>query len=327
MSILITGASGYIGSKLANSLAWQGNQVHALVRSEKAKKWLHHANITTFIGDVEQKESIAIAAKGCKQVYHVAARVGAWAKNASVFYDVNVEGTRNVLNAAVQAGIEKLVFTSTSGVLGPAYDRPLQEDAQHVIGFTTDYDRTKKLAEDDVLSYSKKLNAVIVNPGKVYGPGHVSHPFAANAVINSFLSKKFTFIPGPDTYKVCFAYVDDVVNGHILAMQKGVPGERYILGGINISYYDFFDRIRILSQCNGRIIKVPKRIAKFVSYLQQLRYHVTGIPIGFSAKSVDYAFSNYIFSSEKAKEQLGYSITPLEEALRKTIQFFENQEE
>lgn len=198
MKVLLTGASGYVGNQLAHTLANMGNDVHAIVRSAAANTLLAHPNIKLFKGDILQKESLTAAMKGCTQVYHIAAKVGIWASKPSVFYDVNVEGTRNILNAAMQCGVEKLVFTSTCGVIGPALNEPLKENSLRITGFTIDYDRSKKMGEDLVFEYGTKgLNAVIVSPSKVYGPGNVSHSLTATAIINTFLKKRITFIPSP----------------------------------------------------------------------------------------------------------------------------------
>ncbi len=326
MKILITGASGYLGNKLAHTLASQGKMIHALVRSDSAKDLLLHPNITIFKGDILQKESLMGAMKECKQVYHTAAKVGVWAKKLSVFYEVNVEGTRNVLDAALLSGVEKTVFTSTCGVIGPTLNGPMDEKDTRSIGFEIDYDFSKKIAEDLVLQYAKEgMNTVVVSPSKVYGPGNISHSLTANAIINTFLKKRITFIPSPGTYRVCFAFIDDIITGHLLAMEKGVSGEKYILGGINISYYEFFDRLRNLSQCNGNIIKLPKSVIKTWAHVQELNHKIWGTAIRFTVKSVDHLFSNYIFSSKKATREIGYNITSLEEALQKTIHFLNNQ--
>ncbi|MEJ7739461.1 MAG: NAD-dependent epimerase/dehydratase family protein [Chitinophagaceae bacterium] len=326
MKILITGAAGYIGNKLAHTLATRGEEVHALVRSDSANELLQHPKIKIFKGDILQKESLMAAIKGCKQVYHTAARVGVWARDSSVFYDVNVKGTGNVLNAALQAGVERTVYTSSCGVIGPSLNEPMKEDDPRTTDFDIDYDRSKKMGEDLVIQYAKEgMNTVIVCPSKVYGPGNTSHSLTANAIINNFLIKKITFIPLPGTYKVCFAFIDDIVNGHLLAMEKGPMGGRYILGGCNISYYEFFDRIRMLSCCKGRIIQLPKSVIKALALMQKLNHNLTGSPIRFTPRSTNYLFSNYTFSSEKAIRDLGYRITSLEEALHKTIHFLNNK--
>lgn len=325
MKIFVTGATGYLGNLLAFELARNGHIIHALVRNRLKSALLEHKNIRTFVGCLTNTKEVAHAISGCEQVYHVAGHVKPWTKDPSTVYDTNVEGTLNICEQAIQAGIKKLVFTSTTGVLGPSKNGPLNEDSTRMNDFSLDYDRSKKMAEDILItSLLKGFNPVIVSPAKIFGPGRNSHALAANSIIRSFLQKKFTFVPSPSTYQVCFAYVNDVVKGHMLAMEKGIPGQRYILGGYNISYHDFFDRIRKLAGVRSNIIAVPKRIAKLAGQLQQLNHKFTGADIQFTAASADYAFANYIFSSEKAIKHLGYSITPLDEALTQTIQFLKS---
>ena len=326
MKIFITGSAGYIGSKLSMTLADRGHTIHGLVRSVDSKKWLLHPNIKLFKGDLLDKESLYAAMDGCEQVYHVAGKAGVWAKDNSAFYKVNVEGTRNVLDAAIAIGVQKIVYTSACGVLGPTLNVPLEENDERIVDFVLDYDRSKKMAEDLISLYVKEgLNVVIVSPAKVYGPGHISHPLMLNAIINKFLKQKITFIPSPGKYCVGFVSVDDIVTGHILAMEKGKAGENYILGGTNISHYEFFNRLRMLSSCKGLIIMVPKGIIKTWARLQELNYMLWGTPILFTAKSVDHLFSHYTFSSQKAIRELGYQITPLDEVLQKTIYYLNNE--
>lgn len=325
MKVFITGATGYLGNLLATELAAEGHIVHALVRNRSKAVTPEHTNIRLFTGSVENAEQVAAAMDGCEQVYHTAAHVKPWAKDPSVFYKTNVEGTAIICEQAVKAGVSKLVFTSTTGVLGPTVNGPLNEDANRINHISLDYDRSKKMAEDIVIaSQLQGLQPVIVSPAKIYGPGHASHSLAANSVIRSFLRRKLTFVPSPSSYQVCFAYLDDVVKGHILAMQKGTPGQRYILGGHNISYHDFFDRIRKLAGIRGRIIAVPRQLIRLAGWFQEFNHRLTGADIHFTAAAADYAFANFTFSSEKAVRQLGYTITPLDEALTKTIQFLKS---
>jgi len=326
MKIFVTGATGYIGTNLAHTLAGMGNEVHAIVRSGKAKELLQHPNIMLFKGDILEKESLLLAMTGCRQVYHTAAKVGVWAKDPSLFYKVNVEGTKNVLDAALQSGIEKFVFTSTCGVIGSSLYEPLNEQDPLNTSFALEYDLSKKIAEEMVFQYAGKgMNTIIVCPSKVYGPGNISHSLTANAVINMFLKKRVAFIPWPGTYKVCFAFIDDIVKGHLLAMEKGKTGNKYILGGINTSYQQFFNSIRCISHCNGRIIQLSKESIRRWAVLELLSYKITSIQPHFTVKSSAYIFNNYIFSSEKATRELGYKITPLDEGLKKTIWFLKGQ--
>lgn len=325
MKILVTGATGYVGHQLTLTLAERGDEVHALVRNPMSVNVPKHKNIRVFTGDITDPRSITSAMLGCKQVYHTAARVGLWARNPSLFYDTNVEGTRNVLDAALQTGVEKLVFTSTCGVIGPSLNEPMSEKDPRIACFGLDYELSKKMGEDLVFQYATEgINAVVVCPSKVYGPGIIAHSLTANAIINKFLKKRIAFIPAPGTYKICCAFIDDIVTGHLLAMEKGKAGEKYILGGVNISYHEFFDRIRKLSSCKGRIIRLTKNTIKGWAFLQALNYKITGNQPNLTVKSIDHLLCNYTFSSEKAARELGYRITPLEEALIKTIHFLKN---
>jgi nucleoside-diphosphate-sugar epimerase len=326
MKILITGASGYLGNKLAHTVANRGHEVHALVRNDAAKDLLRHSRIKIFKGDVLNKQSVSDAMKGCAQVFHTAAKVGAWADDRSVFYAVNVEGTRNVLDEALNTGVDKIVCTSSCGVIGPTLHGPLNEDAERTSDFDIDYDLSKKRAEDLIMQYvNLGLNVSIVSPSKVYGPGNISHSLTANAIIESFLKKNIALIPSPGNYEVCFAYIDDIIYGHVLAMEKAKRGEKYILGGINISYFEFFDHIRAIANSRGKIIRVPKKIIQAWAYLQEMNHKLWNSPVRFTVKSVNHLFSNYTFSSDKAIKQLGYSITPLDKALTTTIHFLKNK--
>lgn len=287
MPILITGATGYIGNKLAHKLAGEGKKVHAFVRTDAANTLLQHPNIILFQGNLLSLQDVKKAMQGCDQVYHLAAKVGAWTNDPTSFYSVNVEGTRTVLECALQCGVARTVFTSTCGVLGPTDNGPLDENSIRSLDYALDYDCSKKLAEDLVLQYAEKgLHTVIVSPSKVYGPGHTSHALTANAIIDTFLKRGYTFVPAPGTFPICLAFVDDVVKGHILAMEKGQAGNRYILGGFNITYLDFFRRIRMLAHRNSKIIPLSKTAVKAFAYLQQAFFQLTAQPARLTPKQV-----------------------------------------
>jgi nucleoside-diphosphate-sugar epimerase len=178
------------------------------------------------------------------------------------------------------------------------------------------------MAEDLVLQYAGKgLDALVVSPPKIYGPGKVAHKHNANAVIDQFLKNRIAFIPSPGSYRTCFAFIEDVVNGHLLAMERGRAGEKYILGGVNISYREFFDLIRKISCIRAYIIPLSRYKVRGWAFLQAINHVVTGKPPVFTGKAVGRFFSNYCFSSEKAVRELGYRVTPVEEALKQTIHF------
>ena len=321
MNVFITGATGYIGNQLARTLADKGHCVHALIRNEKMAGSLQHRNIRVFLGDLNNREQIRQAMCGCQQAYHVAGQVRSWMKDPSVIYKVNVEGTLNVFQEAMCAGISRVVFTSTCGVIGPSFKEPMTEKDPRITGFVLDYELSKKMAEDLVRQFIRKgLDIVIVSPSKVYGPGQISHALTYNAFIKKFLRSGVALIPYPGNYQGCFGYLDDIVRGHILAMEKGRTGEKYILGGVNISYKNFFREIRKITG-HGKIIPIPKFIVKAWAYWQWIQYKTFHKDPLFTPGVINHFFRNYIFSSDKAITELGYQITPFEEAIHKTIHF------
>ncbi|HTS45331.1 MAG TPA: NAD-dependent epimerase/dehydratase family protein [Puia sp.] len=326
MKIFITGATGFIGHSLTMKLAERGDEVHALVRNPESGNVPHHPNIRLHRGDIMDAPSITHAMKGCEQVFHTAASIKFWSKYPDDLFKPNVEGTVNVLDAAARSGVSRFVFTSTCGVIGPGLGEPMTENDPRIIGYELDYELSKKMGEDIAFQYAQKgMDIIVVSPSKVYGPGIVSHALTANAVINKFLKKGIAITPYPNRYKSCFAFIEDVVNGHMLAMEKGKTGEKYILGGINISNKEFFTRIQKVSSCKGLIIETRKNFIKGWAICQLLGQKISGRPPLFSCKSVDHLFKNYCFSSEKAIRELGYRITPLDEALHQTIEYLKHQ--
>jgi nucleoside-diphosphate-sugar epimerase len=321
MNIFITGATGYIGNQLAHTLADEGHCVHALIRNKKMTGSLQHRNIKIFFGDLNNREEIRAAMSGCEQAYHVAGQVRSWMKDPSIIYKVNVEGTSNVFKEAIYAGITKVVFTSTCGVIGPSLKEPMTENDPRITGFALDYELSKKMAEDVVQQFMRMgLDIVIVSPSKVYGPGQISHSLTYNAFIKKFLRSGIALIPYPGNYQGCFGYLDDIVRGHILAMEKGRTGEKYILGGVNISYKNFFQEIKKITG-HGAIISIPKFIVKAWAYWQWIQYKTFHKDPLFTPGVINHFFRNYIFSSDKAIAELGYRITPFEEAIHKTVHF------
>lgn len=322
MKILVTGATGYVGHNLSLALAQQGDQVHILVRNPQSAFIPHHPNIRVFVGDITKKETISIAMLGCEKVFHTAALVKHYASDPAIFYDTNVEGTRNVLDAALETGVLKLVFTSTCGVIGPTLLEPMNETDPRITSFDSDYDLSKFLAEKLVDEYEKKgLASVIVRPSKVYGPGVETHLISVNSTIKRFIEGKLTFCPNNLHFISNYVFINDLVKGHILAMEKGISGQKYILGGENLSYAEFFKTIRSVSGTRGILFPAPKIMAQLYGYLHVLKSKLTGKEPVFSAGSAKLFYCNKSFSSSKAISELGYSITPFAKALQPTIQF------
>lgn len=326
MKILVTGATGYFGQRLALTLAEAGNHVNILVRDPGSVNIPRHKNIHVFKGDITNRQSITASIQDCEQVYHTAALVKIFARNAADFYKVNVEGTANVLSKALEAGVKKLVFTSSCGVMGPSLGEPRSENDPRIISFENDYEFTKFLAENLVRDYIHKgLFTVIVAPSKIFGPGIETHPMSVNKLIKKFILGKPTIIPGPGNIMSNYCFIDDVVQGHILAMAKGMGGEKYILGGENISYSNLFKMLRSLSGTKAKLMQFPKFFAQVWAILQWIQYKMTDKEPFATTKGIRHIFSNKTVTSEKAVRQLGYRLTPLDEGLQQTIQFLKTE--
>lgn len=319
MKILVTGASGYIGNKLVRTLARQGNKVHAF-DCLASNTLLHHLNVTFFKGDILNKESLTEAMKGCEQVYHLAGITKLWSKDPNIFYQQHVGGTTNVLNTALQLNVHKLVYTSSCAVWSPCDGYLYTENDPNISSFNNDYDLSKFLAEKIVREYSYKgLFTVIVNPPRVYGPGQYRFSNAVNRFICHLLNKRIATLPWNLEAKANYAFIDDVVNGHIMAMEKGLGGERYILGGENISYKKFIDVVKKISGVKNIFLRTPSSLVKTWSWIELLRGKLNGHEPILTPSMVKRFSIDKMMDSSKAVKQLGYTITPFEEGMRITI--------
>ena len=321
MKIFITGATGYIGNNLAKRLAAEGHTIYALCRSAEKASLLAHDNIKICDGDITDIKSVRTAMSGCEQVYHLAAYARVWAKDTSQYYLLNVEGTKNVLDAARELGIEKIVVTSTAGVLGPSGDRPVKEDDERIGNILNEYEETKTQSEILCKDYCNKYNMhiVIVNPPRVYGPGVESESNGVTRLVRFYLAGKWKIIPGDGNGTGSYVHVDDVVNGHILAMEKGRSGERYILSGVNISYKDFFSLLAIVSGKKVNLYPLPVWMMMLAGYAIMGYAKVTGKPPLITPKWIRKYLYNWSLSCEKAQRELGYTYRSLEEGLRQTV--------
>ena len=241
--ILITGATGYIGQKLASKLVASGNQIVILVRNPvKAKKLLDHPQITIFKGDILDNSSIDNALKGCNQVYHLAALASVWHKNPDTFHQINVTGLQNILNACQKWQVKEVLFTSTAGVVGDSKNgQPVAELTNLNPKLETLYENSKVAAETLIKEYVKKgIRGIIVNPSRVYGPGLLTESNGFTRLLQMYIHGNWKIKPGDGNSIGNYVYIDDVVNGMILAMEKAKPGERYLLGGNKRELQCFF---------------------------------------------------------------------------------------
>ncbi len=328
MKFLITGSTGFIGGALVKRLAKEGHTLHLLVRSTAKAAELNLPGVRIFEGDVTDAASVRRAIRGCTHVFHLAAYAKPVADDSGVFYDVNVTGTRNILEAAIVAGIQRVVFTSTAGtfgVTGPEEDA--DEKSPRPQHFDTLYAQTKKQAEDLCKDYrSRGLDVVIVYPSRVYGPGRMSESNAVTKILRLFDKGRWRIIPGNGQTLGNYVYVDDVVEGHILAMFKGTEGGDYILGGENVSFNDFFDLMKQVSGKRRVLVRIPYPLLWVAAFLMNIfgKLFRTSSPI--TPGWVKRYLQHRRMSSDKAVDELGYRITPPHEGFSRTLDWIRQQE-
>jgi nucleoside-diphosphate-sugar epimerase len=322
MAILITGATGYIGSLLTMKLAEQGEDIRILCRSTPEIPEFANKNITILKGDITDKPSLVNAMQGITQVYHMAAYARLWAKDPQTFRLINVEGTRNVLEAAVDAGIKKMVYTSTAGVIGPSRDKPMTEQDARITGFFNAYEETKTAAEKLVMEFAARgLDVSIVSPARVYGPGLDTGSNPVTKIIELYMKSKWYVIPGNGEDIGSYCHVDDVVDGHIQAMAHGGKGERYIFGGVNASFNELIRLIRKHSGVQKRLFNLPFPMMTAVSHVMQTWSVISGTPPMITPDWVRRYDYHWKLDSSKAVKQINYKIRDLDEGVKQTVEW------
>jgi farnesol dehydrogenase len=320
MKIFVTGATGYIGQKLTTRLLNQGHEIHALCRTVPEGDLFHNPHIKIHKGDLSSVSAIANASAGCEQVYHLAGYARVWAKDVKTFFEVNVQGTVNVLEASLKAGVKKVVITSTGGTYGTGEGQLINETTTARQGFFTDYETSKFMAEEKVHRYIHKgLPVVIVNPARVYGPGTLTESNALSFLIKSYVTGDWHIIPGNGNTISSFTYIDNVIDGHLLAMEKGVSGERYILGGINTDFNTFFSVLGKLSGKDYLLFRIPLPFMLLYAYKEEVSARIFKSQPVITPQWVRKFTCDAPFSSEKAITNLGYNITTLEEGISRTL--------
>lgn len=322
MKVLVTGSTGFIGINLSLQLAKQGYIVHALYRTEAKTIPLKHENIILFKGNINDIDSLEIAMRGCDAVFHLAAYAKVWAKDKNTFYNINFVGTDNVLKVAQILKIKKIVVTSSAAVFGPSINHIVDENTTRQVPYFNEYEETKALSEELVKKYiSEGMYIVIVNPTRVFGPGLLSDSNSISKMIMMYCNGKLRIIPGNGKSIGNYAYVDDVVSGHILALEKGESGERYILGGNNMTYIDLFNQLSQITGRKYRLFKLPLFTMLTISWCMLLMSKLFKIPPLITPPWVKKYNNNWELSSEKAINNLGYQVTPINVTIAETIKY------
>lgn len=328
MKTFVTGGTGYIGQALIARLLDEGHEVHALVRKPPQTPPFTDSRVKIFKGDLLDRDRIAEAITGCEQAFHIAAYARVWAKDPRAFFEINVQGTENILQASFDAGVKRVVFTSTGGTFGISNGSPVREDDIRMTDFFNEYESSKFMAEERVQHYARKgLEAMIVHPCRVYGPGLWTESNAVSNLIRAYVNGKWHVIPGDGESLSCFVYIDDVVDGHMLAMKNGRAGEKYILGGPNVTFNEFFSVIQEQSRKKYFLLKIPISVIMLFGWKEELMAKWFGKEPSATRKWIRKYRYGAAFSSQKAVEELGYKITPLEEGIARTLAWIQDDKQ
>jgi dihydroflavonol-4-reductase len=322
MLAFVTGATGFVGSHVARALAEQGAELRLLVRSNSDTRNIEELKGERVTGDLRDPASLEKGICGCEVVFHVAADYRLWVRDPEQMYRANVEGTRAILNAAKKNGVRRVVYTSSVATMGfISNGHPADEDSpvslDNMIG---PYKRSKFMAEQVALEAGRSgMDVVVVNPTTPVGERDIK-PTPTGRIIVDFLKKKFP------------AYVDTGLNlvdvrecaqGHVAAFEKGRSGERYILGGENLSLKQILDKLAAITGLPSPTVRVPYAMALASGVVDEV---VTGRILGREPRvtidAVRMGRKKMFASSAKAERELGWKPVPVENALRRAVDWF-----
>lgn len=322
MDALVTGGTGFIGGRLVRRLAQRGASVRVLVRAASRRDLLGDLPIEYVEGDLRDPESLRAAARGCRCVFHVAADYRLWAPHPEELYATNVQGTRHLIEAAVAAGAERIVYTSSVGALGlPADGRPGDETTPVTLAaMVGHYKRSKFQAEQEVLRLvAAGAPVVLVHPSTPVGPGD-ARPTPTGQMIVDFLRGR---MPAFVDTGLNLVHVDDVAEGHLLAAERGKVGERYILGHRNMTLREIFDLLGVLTGLPSPRQEVPLGVALAAGHVSQWwSDHVSHRPPRVPLEGVRMARKRMFFDGAKAVRELGMPQTSIDRALAEAVEWF-----
>ena len=323
MTTLVTGATGFVGSHVARQLVGAGARVRVLVRSGSKSTSLEGLNVERFAGDLRDASSLDRAMKGVRRVFHVAADYRLWTRDPNELYQSNVDGTRRLFEIAGSAGVERVIYTSTVATVAiPMHGAALPNEDTHakldeMIGH---YKRSKYLAELEAMkAASAGLPVVIVNPTTPVGPGDWK-PTPTGRIILDFLNGK---MPAYVDTGLNLVPVEDVAAGHLLAAEKGRIGERYILGGRNMTLKEILDALSSIAGRPAPRVRLPHVVALIAAYSDQIFSHFVGRDPQIPVEGAKMARHRMFVQSDKAEKELGYKPGPVESALERAVGWYQ----
>ena len=322
MTTLVTGATGFVGAAVARALLDAGHELRVLVRSTSDRKNLQGLDLDAAVGDLRDADSLRGAAAGCSALFHVAADYRLWTRDPKALYATNVDGSVNVIRAASDAGVQRIVYTSSVATLGLNTDgSPADEETpvalEDMIGH---YKRSKFLAERAVtqLVADEQLPVVIVNPSTPIGPGDVKPTPTGRLILDAATGRMPAFV---DT-GLNVAHVDDVARGHLQAFEQGRIGERYILGGENLSLESILRSVAAISGRRPPKLRLPHGVVMPVAYAAEAWARLFGGEPLATVDGVKMSRKRMYFSCQKAERELGYSHRRADEAIRDAVDWF-----
>ena len=321
MSTLVTGAAGFLGSHVTRQLVARGDDVRVLLRASSTNRAIADFPLEYVTGDLRDPASLDRAMKVVKRVFRVAADYRLWAKRKQDIYDSNVGGTKNLLDAAKRAGVEQLIYTSTVATI--AVDRP-----QHPNEFTDakleemvgHYKRSKWMAEKEALGAAKNgLPVIVAMPTTPVGPWDWK-PTPTGKIILDFLNGK---MPGYVKTGLNFVGVEECAAGHLLIAEKGKVGERYLLGGENLTLKQMLDALAKITGLRAPILKIPHGLALGVAYANTALSRLVGREPGIPVEGVKIARHMMFVDCARAKRELGFQAAPVAAALERAVRWYE----
>ncbi len=320
MKAFLTGGTGFIGSHVARSLLAQGYEVRALVRPSSKLDNLQGLDVEIVTGDLNSPD-LAQKMPGCQVLFHVAAHYSLWQADGDKLYQSNVLGTRNVLTAARQGGIERSVYTSSVAAIGVGEpgtitDETYQSSVEKLVG---DYKKSKYWGEQEAIkAIEKGQDIVIVNPTSPIGPRDIK-PTPTGEIIVRFLERK---MPAYVNTGLNFIDVRDVAQGHLLALEKGQRGDRYILGNQNLTLKELLDQLANITGLQAPEKTVPLWLPLTVAWLDEKILAPLGKTPGVPLDGVRMSAQTMYYNSSKAVKELGLPQTPLKKALEDAVKWF-----
>jgi dihydroflavonol-4-reductase len=322
MKVFLTGSTGFVGSHVARAYAAAGAELRLLTRSTSKLAAIEGMASEIVVGDLRQPEALRTALRGCEVLVHVAADYRLWVRNPQEMYAANVDGTRELLRMAREEGIAKVVYTSSVATMGFKTDGAIVDETTPVelgdmIGA---YKRSKFMAEQEAIAAAKAgQHVMILNPTTPIGAGDAK-PTPTGRIVVDFLNRKF---PAYVDTGLNLVDVSEVARMHVVALERGTPGERYILGGENLTLKQILDRMSAIAGLPSPTIKVPHAVALAFAFFDEM---ITGRLLGkeprATVEEVLMAKKFMFASSAKAERELGFQVVPIYNAMRAAIEWF-----